>query len=134
MTDRKQFIRLSSMGLGALMIPDMLLAHSPAPLHFVVKETDTSKKIFADMALKCAREKGATYADVRIANGTQHGQAIMGVRVLVNGKWGYASITNIAEPEIASGIENAVMNATEKKRHQYNLRRPHQLWRCASFG
>jgi TldD protein len=134
MTDRKQFIRLSSMGLGSLMIPDILMARSPSPLNFLVKETDTSKKIFANMALKCAREKGATYADVRVASTPQHGQEIMGVRVLVKGKWGYASITNIAEPDIASGVENAVMYATEKKRYQYNLKRPHQLWQCAFFG
>jgi TldD protein len=129
MTDRKQFIRLSSMGLGALMIPDMLLAHSLSPPNFLVKETDTLKKTFADMALKFAREKGATYTDVRI--GTQQGRETMGVRVLVNGKWGYAPIINITETEIISGVAKAVANATEKQRHQYSLRSPHHLWYSA---
>lgn len=133
MTDRKKFIRLSSMGLGALMIPDLLLARSPAPAIFLVKETETAKKTFADMALKFAREKGATYADVRIANGTQHGQANMGIRVLVNGKWGYASVADIADDAILNGVEKAVVNATQKQRHQYNIRRPHLLWKCATF-
>jgi TldD protein len=133
MTDRKQFIRLSYLGLGALMIPDLLLARPPAPFKFLVQESDTSTKTFAESALKFAHEKGASYADVRIANGNQQGQDIMGIRVLVNGKWGYASIAGITDPAIITGVEKAVMNATEKQRYQYNLRRPHRLWKCSGL-
>jgi TldD protein len=84
------------------------------------------KKRLADVALNAARSKGATYADVRIgrylnqflttrenrveniSNTESYG---MGIRVIANGSWGFASIDQLTEDNIARAAATAVQIA-----------------------
>ena len=60
--ERREFIRLTGFGMGAMMVPvlgnPLMGAITPIPT--------ADKKRLADIALSAARGKGATYADVRI--------------------------------------------------------------------
>lgn len=84
------------------------------------------KKRLADVALNAARSKGATYADVRIgrylnqflttrenrveniSNTESYG---MGIRVIADGSWGFASIDQLTEDNIARAAATAVQIA-----------------------
>ncbi len=89
------------------------------------------KKQLADVALNAAKSKGATYTDVRIgrylnqsiltrenkvqniANTESYG---MGVRVIANGSWGFASTDILTKDNIAKTAELAVAIAKENAR------------------
>ena len=77
----------------------------------------------ADTALGLARQADATYADIRLGrneheslfareNKLQHAsyglEAGFGVRVLINGSWGFAGSSSLIEPEIARMVALAV--------------------------
>ncbi|MCW3466928.1 TldD/PmbA family protein [Chitinophaga nivalis] len=122
---RKDFIQLSAMGLGALMMPNLTAFGNPVdPSRFLNDGIDVKlKKQLADIALNAARAKGATYADVRIgrylnqfvvtretrvqniANTESFG---IGIRVIANGCWGFAATHNVTKEEVARTAERAV--------------------------
>lgn len=122
---RKDFLQLSAMSMGSLMIPRFMLAGTPIdPLQALNEGLDVkAKKQFADIALNAARAKGATYADVRIgrylnqfvstrekrvqgiANTESFG---IGIRVIANGCWGFAATNNVSNDAIAKAAEQAV--------------------------
>src|SRR5271154_1234464 len=91
------------------------------------------KKRMADIALNAARSKGATYADVRI--GRYRNQFIitredkvlntvdtesygMGIRVIVNGCWGFSATDKLNTDGIAEAAALAVAIAKENARLQ----------------
>ncbi|SKA12074.1 TldD/PmbA family protein [Sediminibacterium ginsengisoli] len=122
---RKDFLQLSAMGLGAIALPDFSLLGNPIdPLQALQEGVDVAvKKELADVALSAAKAKGATYADVRIgrylnqvvstrenrvqgvANAESYG---VGIRVIANGSWGFASSNNMTKEGIARTAEKAV--------------------------
>lgn len=122
---RKDFIQLSAMGLGALVMPNLsLFGRTVDPSAFLNDGIDVKlKKQLADIALNAARAKGATYADVRIgrylnqfiatrekqvqnvANTESFG---IGIRVLANGCWGFAATNKITKEDVARTAERAV--------------------------
>ena len=122
---RKDFIYYSSMGVGAFLLPKSgLFARPIDPLEALQERVDTqTKKALADAALNEAKSKGATYADVRIgrylnqfvatrekrvqgvANTESYG---IGIRVLVNGCWGFAATNNMTKEDIAGTAATAV--------------------------
>ena len=122
---RKDFLQLSAMGLGAIALPDFSLLGNPIdPLQALQDGVDVAvKKELADVALNAAKAKGATYADVRIgrylnqvvstrenrvqgvANAESYG---VGIRVIANGSWGFASSNNMTKEGIARTAEKAV--------------------------
>ncbi|MDB5211578.1 MAG: TldD protein [Sediminibacterium sp.] len=122
---RKDFLQLSAMGAGAMMLPDFaLFGKSIDPSQFLNDGMDVSiKKQLADVALNAARAKGATYADVRIgrylnqfvatrenrvqnvANSESFG---VGIRVLANGCWGFAASNRVTKEDVAKTAERAV--------------------------
>ena len=59
---------MSAMGVGSIILPDILLAGTPIdPLEALEEKLDAAaKKSLADAALNAAKSKGASYADVRI--------------------------------------------------------------------
>ena len=80
------------------------------------------KKRMADVALNTAKSMGATYADARIGrylnqyvftredkvqNVVNTESFGIGIRVIANGTWGFASTNNVTE----DGIKNATMQA-----------------------
>jgi predicted Zn-dependent protease len=69
---------------------------------------------------------------VRIARARHAGTCEAGIRTLVGGYWGFARTGNMTEQGIENCVAEAVSNAARRSnRHQYDLRMPHELWRCA---
>ena len=122
---RKDFLQLTSMGVGGLLLPDFaLFGRSIDPLEALYSGMDVGvKKQLADVALNAAKAKGATYADVRIGRylnqfvstrenkvqGVANTESFgAGVRVLANGCWGFAASDNVTKENIAKTAERAV--------------------------
>ena len=121
---RKDFLYLSGMGFGAMMLPDLSAFGNPIdPLQALDGVDVRIKKQMADVALNAAKSKGASYADVRIgrylnqfvatrekrvqgiANTESYG---IGIRVIVNGCWGFAATNKMTMDDIAKAAEQAV--------------------------
>jgi TldD protein len=122
---RKDFLQMSAMGVGSLLIPKSALLGNPIdPAAALVEGMDISqKKQIADVALNAAKGRGATYADIRIgrylnqfvitrenrvqnvANTESFG---VGIRVIANGSWGFAASNNVTKEEVAKTAERAV--------------------------
>ncbi|HRI79979.1 MAG TPA: TldD/PmbA family protein, partial [Cyclobacteriaceae bacterium] len=91
------------------------------------------KKILADVALNTSRSMGATYTDVRI--GRYLNQFVItrerkvqnivntesfgvGIRVIVNGTWGFAATNNVSNDGIKKATERAVAIAKANSKFQ----------------
>src|SRR5690606_7713424 len=116
--NRKDFLYYTAMGMGASLLPGSgLFARPIDPLEALNERADVqTKKALADAALNEAKSKGATYADVRIgrylnqfvatrekrvqgvANTESYG---IGIRVLVDGCWGFAATNKMTREDIA---------------------------------
>jgi TldD protein len=121
---RKDFIYLSGMGIGAMLLQNLTAYGTPIdPLQALDHVDPKIKKELADVALNAARSKGATYADIRIgrylnqfvATREKRVQGItntesygIGIRVLANGCWGFAATNNVTKDGIAKAAEQAV--------------------------
>jgi TldD protein len=121
---RSEFLYLSGLGAGALMLPNLSLFGNPIDPMEALNVVDVRiKKELADVALNAAKAKGASYADVRIgrylnqfvATREKNVQGVsntesygVGVRVIANGCWGFASTNNVTKEEIAKAAERAV--------------------------
>ena len=120
---RRDFVQLAGLGLGTLAIPLSTLGN-PVPVEALLDSPidRAQKKQLADVALNTAKSAGATYADVRIGrylnqfintreNKVQGITSLesygVGIRVIVNGTWGFAS-TNVVT---ADGVKNATLAA-----------------------
>lgn len=123
--NRKDFLQLSAMSLGALMVPKSIFAGNAIdPAHALMEGMDVArKKQLADVALAAARAKGATYADVRIGRylnqfittrekrvqGISNTESFgVGIRVIANGSWGFAASNNVTQEDIVKTAERAV--------------------------
>ncbi len=120
---RRDFLYLSGLTAGAgLLGSSKLLAAED-----LLQPADIAlKKRLADIALNAATSKGASYVDVRIgrylnqsintrekrvdniANTESYG---MGIRVIANGSWGFASTDNMTPDSIAKTAALAVQIA-----------------------
>ncbi|RKR85055.1 TldD protein [Mucilaginibacter gracilis] len=121
---RRDFIYLSGLGAGALMLPGLPSLGNPIDQSAALESVDVRiKKELADAALNAARAKGASYADVRI--GRYLNQAIItrenrvlnvgsgesygvGIRVLANGCWGFAATNDMTKEGMAKTAAKAV--------------------------
>ncbi|MFN8345333.1 MAG: TldD/PmbA family protein [Spirosomataceae bacterium] len=132
---RRDFIRSSGMGLGALVgasIP--VLGHAVSIEQMLEPKLDVAaKKKLADVALNMAKSKGATYTDVRIGrylqqylftretrvqnivNAESYG---VGIRVIANGTWGFSATSDVSEAGIAKCAETAVAIAKANSKIQ----------------
>jgi len=145
---RKDFLQLSAMGFGGMMLPDFsLMGNTIDPLQALHQTIDVAqKKQLADIALNAARSKGASYADVRI--GRYLNQFIVtrekrvqnivntesfgvGIRVIANGAWGFAATNIVTKEEIAKTAEKAVAVA---KANSKILSEPVQLAAQKGYG
>ncbi len=127
---RRDFIQLSGLGFGGLVLPNMpngipIFGNSVSQEAMLDKSVDVAvKKRLADAALNAAKAKGATYTDVRIGrylnqfvvtredkvqnivNTESYG---VGVRVIANGCWGFAAVVDAkSEADTARAAEEAV--------------------------
>ena len=118
---RREFLRLGGLGMGAILVPvygepvSALLSSSPL--------LASEKKVLADTALNTATAKGATYVDVRIGrylnqriftredkvqnivNTESYG---VGIRVIAGGTWGFAATSDVNRDGIAAAASQAV--------------------------
>lgn len=124
--NRRDFIQLTGLGTGAFMLPGLSATSRNVSVEaFLEPGLDSSvKKRLADSALNAAKAGGASYADVRIGrylnqfiltrenrvqNITNTESFGAGIRVLVNGSWGFAAVENVKnETQIARAAELAV--------------------------
>ncbi len=129
--ERRDFIRLSGMAAGSLVIP---IRGRPLLVGAITPIPTADKKALADVALNAATSRGATYADVRI--GRYLNQFVftredkvqnivstesygVGVRVIADGTWGFAATNEVTEDGVAQAANRAVAiaraNATIQK-------------------
>ncbi|WP_305806013.1 TldD/PmbA family protein [Stenotrophomonas sp. YIM B06876] len=140
---RRQFLTLSGLGLAGLMLPHSRLI---AAEDLLVPADLTRKKALADTALTAARNAGASYCDVRIGrylnqavitredrvqNVTNSESAGIGVRVIVNGAWGFAATHQSTVQGVTDAVGNAVAIARANARIQT---RPVQLAPVTGVG
>ena len=130
---RRDFLRTGSafaaaglVGLDGNLLADPLsAAHRYRPFRPLLDDPDV--RAIAMAALEAAKGAGARYADIRVASGTTRttilfdrqvstqaieGQLNFGVRVLVNGAWGFASSTIVTEEEAARVAQLAVRQSS----------------------
>lgn len=131
---RRDFIYLSGMGAGALASPIPMLGNS---IH--VNEllnpglAVAQKKVLSDIALNTATKLGATYADARIGRylnqyvftredkvqNTVNTESFgIGIRVIANGTWGFASTNDVTPDGIKKASELAVAVAKANSKIQ----------------
>ena len=130
---RRDFLRTGSafaaaglVGLDGNLLADPLsAAHRYRPFRPLLDDPDV--RAIAMAALEAAKGAGARYADIRVASGTTRttilfdrqvstqaieGQLNFGVRVLVDGAWGFASSTIVTEEEAARVAQLAVRQSS----------------------
>jgi len=133
------------MGAGAVVVPvwgqqvsDFGGALTPIPT--------ADKKVLADIALETTQSNGASYADVRIGrylnqfisardtkiqNVTSTESFGVGVRVIVNGTWGFAGTNDVTPEGIVRAATEATAIARANSRFQTD---PVQLAPQSGFG
>jgi len=131
---RRNFVQLAGMGAGALMVPSMMLGNDIPTEALLEPGMDVLlKKQLADVALNTAKSMGATYADARI--GRYLNQFVftreakvqnivstesfgIGVRVIANGTWGFASTNDVTDAGIKKATQQAVAIAKANSKIQ----------------
>ncbi len=130
--ERRDFIKLGGACMGALVLPLSGIAVSAEQL--LDKPMDVAfKKKLADIALNAAKAAGASYADARIGrylnqfvttsetrvdNIVNTESAGIGVRVIANGTWGFASTSDMTPDSIATTAQRAVAVAKANSKFQ----------------
>ena len=131
---RRDFIKLAGLSTGAMLLPGHPFARTIAPEDLLAPGLDAKqKKALADVALNAAKSSGASYADVRI--GRYLNQFVItrenkvqnivntesfgaGVRVIVNGTWGFASTNEVTPDAIVQTTREAVAIAKANSKFQ----------------
>ena len=130
--DRRDFMKLSGVGLGALMLP--IYGRSVAADVLLTKMDAATKKKLADVALNAAKANGATYCDVRIGrylrqfvitredkvqNVVNTESSGIGVRVIANGTWGFSATSDMDSDSVAKAVKQAIQIAKANSRLQF---------------
>ncbi len=132
--NRRDFVKLTSLSAGAMMINLPAGAKIIDPSAILNAGLDVAaKKKLSDVALNTAKSNGATYADARIArilnqfiitrenkvqniiNTESYG---VGVRVIANGTWGFASTNKVDADSIAAATKEAIAIAKANSKFQ----------------
>ncbi|MCF0073918.1 TldD/PmbA family protein [Dyadobacter sp. CY261] len=132
---RRHFMQMSGLGLGAMMLPEVPVIGNPVREEQLLNPwlDAASKKKLAETALNAARDKGATYTDVRIGrylqqylftrekqvqnivNAESYG---IGIRVIANGTWGFSATSDVTPDGIAKCAATAVAIAKANSKFQ----------------
>ncbi len=144
---RRDFIQLTGMSAGAMMLPLSSFGNSVDASRLLEPIMDAQqKKQLADIALNTAKSLGATYTDVRI--GRYLNQFVItrekkvqnivntesfgvGIRVIVNGTWGFAASNNVTADGMKKTAERAVAIAKANSKFQ---KEPVKLAQTPSYG
>ncbi|SFR54797.1 TldD protein [Robiginitalea myxolifaciens] len=121
---RRDFVQYAGLGSGALMMPSLLMGNPISQEALLAPRMDVAlKKQLADVALNTAKSLGASYADARIGrylnqfvitredkvqNVVNTESFGVGIRVIVNGTWGFASTSTVTEKGIQEATNQAV--------------------------
>jgi len=129
--DRRDFLAASGIGLGGLMIPGF--GNAVAAEVLLTKMDPARKKVLADIALNAATSAGASYCDVRIGrymrqfvitrearveNVVNTESTGVGIRVIVNGTWGFAATSDLSNAAVAKAAQQAVAIAKANSIYQ----------------
>ena len=132
--NRRDFMQLAGMGAGAMLLPISAFSNPVDPARMLDPLMDAQqKKQLADIALNTAKSLGATYADVRI--GRYLNQFVItrekkvqnivntesfgvGIRVIVNGTWGFAASNSVTPDGIKKTAERAAVIAKANSKFQ----------------
>ncbi|TLP71881.1 TldD/PmbA family protein [Maribacter sp. ACAM166] len=144
---RRDFVQYAGLGAGALMMPSLLLGKDIPTEALLEPGMDALvKKRMADVALNTAKSMGATYADARIGrylnqyvftredkvqNVVNTESFGIGIRVIANGTWGFASTNSVTEDGIQKATEQAVAIAKANSKIQTD---PVQLAPVNAYG
>ncbi|MGO1000275.1 TldD/PmbA family protein [Lysobacter sp. CA196] len=128
--DRRNFLTMSGLGIAGLMIP----YGSAIAAEALLTPLDVAKKkVLADTALTAAKGAGATYCDVRIGrylrqfvitredkvqNVVNTESTGIGIRVLVNGAWGFAATNQLNAKSVAEAAQQAAAIARANSKTQ----------------
>ncbi|WP_282180267.1 TldD/PmbA family protein [Maribacter stanieri] len=131
---RRDFVQYAGLGAGALMMPSLLLGNDIPTEALLEPGMDILiKKNMADVALNTAKSLGATYADARIGrylnqyvftredkvqNVVNTESFGIGIRVIANGTWGFASTNSVTADGIKKATEQAVAIAKANSKIQ----------------
>lgn len=128
-------MQMSGFGLGAVMLSEVPVIGNPVAEEQLLNPwlDAVTKKKLAETALNAARDKGATYTDVRIGrylqqylftrekqvqniiNGESYG---IGIRVIANGTWGFSATSDVTPEGIAKCAATAVAIAKANSKFQ----------------
>ncbi len=126
---RRDFMKTTALAVGATAVPSWAYGADLSGLPFPVFD----KNALADTALSIAKKLGASYADIRInkyriesvntrerqvqsvAKGQNFG---FGVRVLVNGTWGFAASPLVTAKEVERVTREAIDIAKANSQYQ----------------
>ncbi|MDR7133425.1 TldD protein [Lysobacter niastensis] len=127
---RRDFLSLTGLGLAGLLLPQGRSIAAEA----LLEPADTARRrLLADAALGAARSAGAQYCDVRIGrylrqfvvtretrveNIVNNESSGVGVRVLVDGAWGFAASNQMTTDAVAQTTRLAVSIARANARSQ----------------
>lgn len=130
--ERRDFIKLTGAGVGGLILP--ITGNMVSAAQLLDRPMDVSmKKQLADVALNAAKSAGASYADARIGrylnqfittrekvvnNVVNTESAGIGIRVIANGTWGFASTSKMTPDSIAKTARQAVEIAKANSKFQ----------------
>ncbi|HEY5804963.1 MAG TPA: TldD/PmbA family protein [Lysobacter sp.] len=141
--DRRSFLSMTGVGVAGLMLPFGRAIAAEA----LVETIDVAKKkSLADAAMGAATAAGASYSDVRIGrylrqfvitredkvqNVVNTESTGIGIRVLVNGAWGFAATNELGTQGVVKAAQQAVAIARANSKHQST---PVQLAKAPGVG
>ncbi|MCG9970374.1 TldD/PmbA family protein [Christiangramia crocea] len=121
---RREFVQLAGLGAGALILPMSMMGNEIPVEALLDPGMDVAmKKKLADVALNTAKSLGASYADARIGRylnqyvftredkvqNTVNTESFgIGIRVIADGTWGFASTNEVNEEGIKKATQQAV--------------------------
>lgn len=131
---RRNFVQYAGLGTGALLVPSLLWGNTVPVEALLEPGLDAAlKKNLADVALNTAKSLGASYADVRIGrylnqyvftredrvqNVVNSESFGIGIRVIANGTWGFASTNEVTDQGIQKATQQAVAIAKANSKIQ----------------
>ncbi|QSX74705.1 TldD/PmbA family protein [Lysobacter arenosi] len=141
--DRRSFLSMTGVGVAGLMLPFGRAIAAEA----LVETIDVAKKkALADAAMGAATAAGASYCDVRIGrylrqfvitredkvqNVVNTESTGIGIRVLVNGAWGFAATNELGTQGVVKAAQQAAAIARANSKHQTT---PVQLAKAPGVG
>ncbi|MFC0254234.1 TldD/PmbA family protein [Massilia consociata] len=119
--ERRKFLQIGAGTAGAMLIP--VFGNAIAAEELLNPMAASAKKVLADVALNAATKAGASYCDVRIGrylnqfiitrdlnveNISNTESSGVGVRVIANGAYGFASTNSMTPDSVAEAARQAV--------------------------